>query len=287
MRFVYSVVRFVPSPARGEFINVGAIVGSEALGEWRSRRVSNASRAQRFDDHNTLPAVWDFLDDIDRQIREQEERNVAGSLFEGGLTEAWLGQLYDRHQNLVQLSPPCPMVATSAGDALERVFDAFIVDRELRVNDAPTKTKALKAMRAAYSELGLPKHRLAERVLLQSEEFGEVIDFAVVDGSAVQLAHAWSFQVNQQEVLRAQIKSWAWTVKTLRQSGGALVLAEDRIEVCRDVDVSVVCIPPTAGADSSALLEANSVFKQLSVGQTDLAGAREVAERAQRLLGVH
>lgn len=47
MRFVYSVVRFVPHPARGEFINVAAIVGSEALGVWKSRRVGNAHRAQR------------------------------------------------------------------------------------------------------------------------------------------------------------------------------------------------------------------------------------------------
>ena len=34
MRFVYSLVRFVPDPARGEFVNVGAIAGSEESSDW-------------------------------------------------------------------------------------------------------------------------------------------------------------------------------------------------------------------------------------------------------------
>ncbi len=45
MRYVYSLVRFVPDPARGEFVNVGAIAGSEDGAEWQIRQVENTVRA--------------------------------------------------------------------------------------------------------------------------------------------------------------------------------------------------------------------------------------------------
>ena len=50
MRYVYSLVRFVPDPARSEFVNLGAIVGSEEYSEWESRQVENPKRARDIDE---------------------------------------------------------------------------------------------------------------------------------------------------------------------------------------------------------------------------------------------
>jgi hypothetical protein len=50
VRHIYSVVRFVPDPARGEFVNVGAIVGSEESSEWGLRQIENPVRARAVDD---------------------------------------------------------------------------------------------------------------------------------------------------------------------------------------------------------------------------------------------
>jgi hypothetical protein len=128
MRYVYSVVRFVPDPGRGEFVNVGAIAGSEDASEWRLRQIGNPVRARRMDDRGSLEAVWAFLDrvghDMDAYDRSQE------TLFESEveLSEAWLEQLFVEHRNVVQLSPPAPLVADSAEEALERVFDQLILE---------------------------------------------------------------------------------------------------------------------------------------------------------------
>ena len=81
--------------------------------------------------------MWDFLADVDAQIHAQEARPVTGSLCEDGLTEAWFAQLSERCQNVVQLTPPCPMVAESVDEALDMVFDALIVDGEPISFDVP------------------------------------------------------------------------------------------------------------------------------------------------------
>src|SRR5215204_5890112 len=113
MRFVYSLIRFVPDPARGEFINVGAIVGSEESSEWQVRQIENPRRARFIDERRTLPVVWSFLDNVGRVIDEYEEA-VNGLLDPPvELSEAWLNQLYVDHRNVVQLSSPTPMVASN------------------------------------------------------------------------------------------------------------------------------------------------------------------------------
>ncbi len=52
MTYWMSVVRFVPDPARGEFVNVGAIAGSDETEEWEVRAVANWRRAKLVDDRN-------------------------------------------------------------------------------------------------------------------------------------------------------------------------------------------------------------------------------------------
>jgi hypothetical protein len=50
MSFQFSLIRFVPDPARGEFVNISAVAGSDEAGEWELRLVSNLSRALSPDD---------------------------------------------------------------------------------------------------------------------------------------------------------------------------------------------------------------------------------------------
>ena len=45
MRYMYSVIRFVPDPIRGEFVNVGVLAGSDESSEWDLRMVESLKRA--------------------------------------------------------------------------------------------------------------------------------------------------------------------------------------------------------------------------------------------------
>jgi hypothetical protein len=95
-RYVYSLVRCVPDPQTGEFVNVGAIAGDPETGDWSLRQVSNESRVRRLAGSSQLEAVHRFLTTVGIQIDE------AVAQLDNGATPAlldadWLGSLHHDH----------------------------------------------------------------------------------------------------------------------------------------------------------------------------------------------
>lgn len=289
MKFMYSVIRYVPDPIRGEFVNVGVIAGSDESSEWGLRQVDNPIRARRLDEHGSLPAVWEFMDRVGHALDAFEDEIERPSL-EGAefvLSEDWLADLHVRHRNIVQLSPPQPLLADSVDEALDRTFADLILDPAKR-SGSENKHPALAAVRRAYRELGLVKdEHVFERALLHAGQHRERLDFAVANGRVVQLAQTWSFQVADQDALAEQVKAWAWTIKTVKDQGGTLEVPNGRtVDVPQDVDVAVVYVPPAVGQDAPALLDAESVFETLHATRREVSDAQQVAaEAAHRLAG--
>jgi hypothetical protein len=286
MRFVYSVVRFVPDPARGEFVNIGAIVGSEESSEWQLRQIDNPVRARAIDDRRVLDVVWSFLDRVDRDIDEYETATER-LLFDGvELSEAWLERLFVDHRNVVQLSQPTPMIASSADEALDHVFEQLVIDPAQRTYRFQKKHTALAAVRSAYREYGIRRGaNLRERVMLETGHHQERFDFAVTNGHVLQLTQAWSFQVPDQELLAEQVKAWGWTVRDVQQHGATATLADgSTFGVEHDVDVEVVFVPPKPDQEAPALRDARNVFDELQVRQASVEEARQIGQRARDLL---
>lgn len=283
-RFVYSVVRFVPDPARGEFINVGAIAGSEESSEWAVRQVSNSTRANKIDERDTLDAVWSWLTRVSKQIGEYEAANE--QLFGDAtpLSEDWLHQMYVDQQNIVQLSPPAPLIAESADDALDRVFQQHIVDPGLEPRARRlTKHAAQAAVRAAFKEHEVGFDSVIEHVELRTPRMHrQKMDFAVRNGRALQLTQTWSFAVQNTAEMAQQIKAWGWTIHDVRLEGGELHADEQQVEVPDEVPIRVVYIPP-AGSDE-LLREALNIFEELNVAAIPSDRAGEVGEEAAELL---
>jgi len=286
VRYVYSVVRFVPDPARGEFINVGAVVGSEEPSEWQVRQIENAKRARSIDEHRTLPVVWSFLDDVGRIIDEHEEA-INGFLDpQINPSEMWLKDLYTEHKNVVQLSPPTPMVASSAEEALEQVFEEFVVDAARARKGVQNKHSALAAVRRSYRENQIDKKNLRERATLQTRNHHrERVDFAVTNGRVVQLTHTWSFQVTDQYELAERIKAWGWTIRDAQEYGGTLFSQDEAVlEVDEGVDVEVVYVQPRGKEHSLAWNDAMHVFRALDAHYVPVEKADEVGKKAHELL---
>jgi hypothetical protein len=181
MKHVYSVIRYVPDPFRGEFVNVGAIVRSESA-EWAVQRVSNPVRARRFDERGSLPAVWAFIDQVSREVEQSAP------------SEDWLSDLYERCTNIVQLSAPLPMMAASVDEAMATIFTELIVDPARR-RPVRTKQGALDAVREAYATAGILGSVLHGGVLETAGRHHERLDFAVANGRVLQITQAWSFRV--------------------------------------------------------------------------------------------
>lgn len=288
MRILYSVVRFVPDPARGEFVNVGAIAGSEESSEWQVRQIDNPKRARTIDEHKVLDAVWSFFNEIGHQIDEHEKALSSLSGSRARLSEEWLHRLYAEHQNIVQLGPPTPMVASSVDEAMDIIFEQMIVDPVVGKRGLKTKHAALAAVRRAYREYMIPKEAITEGVVLLSpNNYRQRFDFAIVNHRTLQLTHTWSFQVSDQETIAAEVKAWAWTVEDVRSSTGGTIVEElegGQVEVPSSVDIQVVFIPPAEGQNSLAMREAERAFDKLGVSSVEISGAGLVGARARELI---
>src|SRR6266702_8274212 len=153
-RYVYSLVRCVPDPRTGEFVNVGAIAGDPATGDWSVRQLSSENRVRKLAGPTALQAVHGFLARVGVQID-----SLQAGMFEGTvdlLSESWLQDLYHDHRNVVQLSAPTPIVAEDAEQALEILFSRQIIDPvSLAREGSLTKHRALHDLRRAYQRAAI------------------------------------------------------------------------------------------------------------------------------------
>lgn len=181
-----------------------------------------------------------------------------------------------------------PILADTATDALDDVFDQLIVDPERHHGGENTKHPALAAVRRAYRAAGLEKNRdLHERVLMvagEHREHRERIDFAVTNGRVVQLTQTWSFRVADQDSLAESVRAWGWTVNALRHDGATVDLGEGRsFDVPPDVDIAVVLIPPS-DVHAAAVDDARAVLDKVQAHTLAIDRVDEVAAAAQSLL---
>jgi Protein of unknown function (DUF3037) len=283
MPYCYSLIRFVPDPARGEAINIGAIAGDDDGRDWDLRLVSNYRRAKAIDAEGVFPAALAFTATL------QEHVSAVDRLAVGSTTEPMSARLLDAlstdMRNVLQVSRPSPLVADSAEGALDLVFEELLVEPEARRFAFAKKHPALKAIRAAYASHGLAGKTVAT-ARVESGPYETTFDFAVHDERVVQLTQCWSFQLPNQAELAEQVRAWAWTVHELRSHGGSLVLHDARLPIREDLSVGVVYIPPLESQPDAAFREASAAFAELDAEAVTTDDADALSTRAEELLGV-
>ncbi|MEV0821135.1 DUF3037 domain-containing protein [Nonomuraea rubra] len=163
--YIYSIVRCLPEPRTGEFINIGAIAGDPTTGDWSLRRLSNLRRVRRFVDRPILKTATGCL----LKLYDEIERNQAALLEDGGepLSEDWLDRLHRDYRNIVQFSAPARVIANDAQEALAVVFEQLIVDPpESPEHRSVTRLALQSHMRRAYREAGIAEHLVRAEVQL-------------------------------------------------------------------------------------------------------------------------
>ncbi|MBC6462125.1 DUF3037 domain-containing protein [Actinomadura sp. HBU206391] len=285
--YLYSVVRCMPDPRTGEFVNVAAIAGNPVAGDWSMRQVGDESRARRLADATALEAVHGFLAEAGAEIDENLERME--DIGESGLDEAWLQRLYRDHQDVVQLTRPTPILAEDAEQALEILFDRVVIDPGIEHREQSiTRHRVLAELRDAYHRADISRDLVRPRVqVFVGGHVHTSVDFAVTGGDrVVQLAQGWSFQRTDLEELSVQVKAWGYVIDGLREGESARVIdSEDRsIPISRDVDVEIAFAQPRTSEQSEAFEEASEIFSRLGGHASELDDVDMVAERAVKLL---
>jgi len=281
MSYRFSVIRFVPDPARGEFVNLGAIVGDEEAQDWDMRVISNYRRAKAIDPRGVLPDALSFVASLDEWVSSDEQLQLQGP--EAPTVER-LALLAQESRNIVQFTPPAPVVASSSEEALDLLFDNLILDPTSRQFRFEKKHRAQRSTRQAYRAHDVPPEAIKERAQIASGAFDETFDFVVHNGRAVQLVQCWSFQLPDQDELADQIKAWSWVVHELRKQGGELRTEAGSIEVPDQTEIAAVCILPQEGQASPAYEEGLAAFRENEVRHLTPEEADELGAEARRLM---
>ncbi len=187
----------------------------------------------------------------------------------------------------MQVSPPRPLIASTAEEALDVVFEHMIEDPARSKFRFMTRRAVYGEMRRAYWGAGL-RSRLHERCTLRSKAYAAKCDFVIGNDEAIQLAQSYSFGIASQSALASQVKAWGWTVAELRRHGGEATTRDGSvISVAGDVDIQVLYAAPEEATGLVSLDEARSVFAEVGITAVALEDADDVAGRAAGLLGIN
>ncbi|MEA2254719.1 MAG: hypothetical protein QOG35_764 [Solirubrobacteraceae bacterium] len=279
MTYHYSMIRFVPDTARGEFINLGAVAGDEEQQDWELRLISNFARAKAIDSKGFLPAAMQFAGELEQRLPDE------GFHGEESLSLDVLSQLAGEMNNIIQLSPPTPIVAPDAATALDILFEELVLDPAAREFRFEKKHRAVRLTSDAYRQHAVPADAVERRARVETGQFHGNFDFAVYNGGAVQLVNCWSFQLPNQQDLAEQVKAWAWVVHELRTQGASVSTGDRWVHADPMVYIAAVCIPPRPGDDAWAFDEAQAAFAEISVEALAPEDAYVLGARAAAALG--
>ncbi|GAA2204015.1 hypothetical protein GCM10009850_001350 [Nonomuraea monospora] len=264
-RYIYSIVRCLPDPKTGEFVNIGAIAGDPTTGDWSLRQLSNLQRVRRFVDRPVLETATGCL----LRLYDEIERNQAALVEDTGepLGEDWLYRLHHDYRNIVQFSAPAPVIANDAHEALAFVFEHLIVDPvESPRHPSVTRHALQSQMRKAYQDANIAEHLVRTKVQLHvGAKLQSSMDFAIANGRVLQLTQTWSFRLTQVDEVPDRVKSWGYAIGRFRDGEEARVVdALGNVSlITPDVDLEVVIAPPETPAETKAYEEAEQVFENL------------------------
>jgi hypothetical protein len=285
MTYFFSVVRFVPDPGRGEGINLGVVAGDDEIGDWELRVVSNLSRAKSFDTTGRLPAALAFIGQLESQVDAWEQL-----VPESGepITVSFLDRASVEMRNIVQFTPPAPVIASTATEAIDLLFTEFVLDPASRTFRFEKKHRAVKSTQLSYRAHNVPDESVARKASVRSGPFEQVFDFAVHNGHVVQLVQCWSFQLPNQAALAEEVKAWAWVASELRRYGGEMDTDQAGFSIPSGENLEIACVfvSPEGSQPSSAFEEARAAFDETQTLAVEAEKADIVGERAALLLGV-
>ena len=257
-RYYYSVIRFVPSPVRGEFVNLGLIVGCDATAEWAMELVGKKTRAARLDSAGILPLVTSELERL--QLSFQADYDDAVSVATHTISETWLAQMSAESRNVLQYTRPQPIVAANVAAAMDRLRSIFLVEYIPQKRESLTRPGIRSRYLQLLQQWRLTPQQCPSRARLVTGHSSTTVDVAVCNGVARRLTQCWSFEVLDTENVLNEVKAWGWTMRDLRRHGGNIVALSRSIAVPRDVELSVIYALPEAAERDSVIAEALDVF---------------------------
>lgn len=254
----YSVIRFVPSPAAGERVNLGLLVGSETRADWRLEIIQSTSRAAKLDNEGVLPGVFSQL----QRLRMDLESFVDPDLFQQlddtfEPSQLWLDELTREHRNVLQFTASRTVLADSADAAIELLRPHFLFEPQYPTRVGMSRGMVRAQSVAALKSVGFAPEHLSQRSNLKAGRSQSSIDIVLHNGKTQTIQQNFSFQLTNPRDAIDDVRSWAWTIRMLRDSGGVCSTPQGTFTTPADTDVAAIYAPVE---DAEVMEEAKSIF---------------------------
>lgn len=285
------ILRYVPDPVRGEFVNVGVLVGSDGA-DWAIRSMSSFARANRLGGNASL--IRPVLNTLGTRVSVTNDRTP--SSFQGfremasvrPLSELAIADLSAHYNNALQISPPMPAYGTSADEVASMLFTHLVLENIREPHSRP-RTQMLndfaKALTRSWrGENALPLLRNpVVRIGRQRQSF----DFALHDNKVEQIAHVISLNRKDLALVEQEISAWNFNVRLIRDDGGMLEAHKSKADffVPSDTPISMMHDVPKGEAEREILDIARESWAKLGV--TDATSDQIEIEAVKALARVH
>lgn len=283
MRYDYWVVRYVPDPIRGEFVNIGVIAGRDQ--DWSMRRVSNLRRASRIGGSAVVtdPFLRRVEESIAERLREVEMLLPLGRQREFG--RGIVEDLRARMNNVVQLSEARPVLASSSDEAADLAFELMVVDVDHEVKHR-SRTQVVKKLQTAFNLRPELLNHVAQHQIASVGAQETTIDFAIRNNVVKQLSQVWAFDVRDTRNVQTQIRAWNYLLGLLRSDGGTLKPKGGKhgIQIPNNVEINAIYTRPTTDMGNSQLKVALDGWRRLGVDAVPSEEFGIVVDEAERLV---
>ena len=264
MTYHYWTVRWVPDVARGEFVNIGVLVGADD--DWAFRGVTNLQRATSLGgDAGRATSILKALEG-----RVQRSMLPAGEAWGGEpLSHSEIERMRSHQSNAVQLAAPRLLHARTATEGLEIIYPLMVEEHPRRTRD----TTRRKLIRDLQQDLDL---HLGQRVTTMRGSRARAdgqrgsFDLLIEHGEQMHLAHAWSFANNHIDQVATNHQSWAWFVRMFRKDGAQLYPRAGATRVIdKDTPLSIVHDRPRSAEQREVFNSAEAAWRELGVTAFD------------------
>lgn len=288
LRYTYSVARFVPDTIRGEFVNIGLVVVNDDTGEALVANLQNRKRARCIDVNSTLPSVVEALERLSARFDVSSERDSTPDQNHEISPEGWLRQIAREYQNMLTFTAPQWILAESVHQASARLTHRFLLEPQSEKAAFLNRSSAVARLKKAYQSralFGLEEIAVHESAAIKAATHKIKCDFVVTNGRALQIAHAFSFQIPNTEQLSETIRAWSFSIGEIRSGGATALVSANALAVHPTIDVEVVFVPPQTRTGEDLLEETRAMFEPIDVKLRPMSEASEVADAAARLAG--
>lgn len=173
MEYLYSVIRFVPNPTLGEFINVGIIAGNDEARDWSVQWLSDMRRAKSLDDtlgsnmYQVLQRYRHRIDDYVGSVRNPH-LDLTIDHNEPQVNHEWLTQMHLSTNDVIQFTKPLPVFSETSQQAIGIVQDLLLFDPEPSTRSQPRERLFGELERSLSETIGQPEWTYHRRAILRA-----------------------------------------------------------------------------------------------------------------------